>query len=421
MFSNMKRISISLLMIGACAGLVPASYAQTDRLALLQRSFAEPSDPARDLYNAGLKLYDDFRYDDAVKTFREVVAKYPKSNIADRAQYYVIRTLWQNRKPSEAIDQINVFQKSYPKSPWYPDVQEIRIQLTNQVPPAAIVRLRGPIPAAPQAPPAPPAPAPAPVPSPFVNISAENFSIPPGSFGSIFGGPQNSSDPQVSLMQEAMRAMFRSDVNRALEIAMSRLKADMADPVVLSTLDAVAQSASNQALPFLMDIVKNSPNMKARKDAIFWISQSRGNKDAAVDALTGLSNLPDDESESVTFALGQIHTDKAFNTLAAIARDKNKPEKQRTSALFWIGQSRVPNRVALLEDIYKTGGDSVNVRGQVLFALSQTHDPQVIPVLVNIATSDPDPGLRKQAIMWLGQTKSPEASKALEDILLPKK
>lgn len=418
MFSNMKRISISILMIAACGGVPPASYAQTDRAALLQRNFLEPSDPARDLFNVGQKFYDQFRYEDAVKTFREVVRMYPKSNIADRAQYYLIRTLWQNRKPSEAIEQINVFQKTYPKSSWYPDVQEIRIQLTNQVPPAAAAfLLRSPVPAAPQAPPAPQAPAP--IPAPFV-ISAESISIPPMPFGAIPGGPQ-SSDPQVSLMQEAMRAMFRSDVNRAIEIAVSRLKADMADPVVLSTLDAVAQSASMQALPFLLDIAKNSPNMKARKDAIFWISQSRGNKDAAVDALTGLSNSTDDESDSVTFALGQIHTDKAFNTLAGIARDKSKPEKLRTSALFWIGQSRVPNRVALLEDIYKNGGDSVKVRGQVLFALSQTRDPQAVSLLANIAASDPDPTLRKQAVMWLGQTKSPEASKALEDILLPKK
>jgi HEAT repeat protein len=235
-------------------------------------------------------------------------------------------------------------------------------------------------------------------------------------------GAFQSSDPQVSLMQEAMRAMFRNDGNRAIEIAMGRLKADMADPVVLSTLDAVATSASMQALPFLLDIAKNSPNMKARKDAIFWISQSRGNKDAAVDALTGLfSNLPDDEADSVTFALGQIRTDKAFNTLAGIARDKAKTEKLRTSALFWIGQSRVPNRVALLEDIYKNGGDNVNVRGQVLFALSQTRDPQAVSLLSSIAMSDPDLTLRKQAVMWLGQVKSPEASQALENILLPKK
>src|SRR5205814_1667036 len=143
---------------------------------------------------------------------------------------------------------------------------------------------------------------------------------------------------------------------------------DMADPVVLSTLDAVASSASTQALPFLLDIAKNSPNMKARKDAIFWMTQAGGDKDAVVDTLNGLLPALGDESfDAVIFALGQIRTDKAFNTLANIARDKTRTEKTRMSALFWIGQSRSPNRVALLEDIYKNAADSAQVRTQTLF------------------------------------------------------
>jgi HEAT repeat protein len=232
--------------------------------------------------------------------------------------------------------------------------------------------------------------------------------------------PQNT-DPQISWQQEVMRVFFRSDADRALQIAMERLKADMADPVVLSTLDAVAQSASTQALPFLLDVAKNSPNMRARKDAIFWMSQSRGNKDALVDTLTGLlPTMTDDDADSVTYALGQVRTEKALNALAGIARDKNRSERMRSSALLWIGQSGVPNRVSLLDDIYKNSGDIVQLRAQVLFALSQTHDPQAISILGNIAASDPDFSLRRQAVMWLGQMRSPEATQALENLLRKK-
>jgi hypothetical protein len=427
MFSNAKRISISILILAGCLGAASAAWAQTERILVFQRSFVEPfepADPARDLFNAGQNFYDQFRYADAENAFREVVKRFPKSNVADKAEYYLIRTLANSRKQSEALEHINAFRNAYPKSVWYPDVQEIRIQLTNQIPAraeAGLLRIQ--IPQAP--PPAPAAPTPAaPVAPPQVGvrtISAERIVVQPMPFHVIPGAVQ-SSDPQVNLMQEAMRAMFRNDVNRALEIAMNRLKADMSDPVVLSSLDAVATSASVQAVPFLLDIAKNSPSMKARQDAIYWMSQSRGNKDAVVDALTGLfPGLTDDESDAVTFALSRISTDKAFNTLAGIARDKTKSEKLRTSALFWIGQSRSPNRVALLEDIYKNGGDNVNVRSQALFALSQTHDPQAITILGNVANSDPDFVLRKQAIVWLGQMKSPEASQALENLLLQKK
>jgi HEAT repeat protein len=133
-----------------------------------------------------------------------------------------------------------------------------------------------------------------------------------------------------------------------------------------------------------------------------------------------LPTLNNDDSDAVTYALSQIRTDKAFNALSMIAGDKNKPEKARTNAVFWIGQSRAANRVSLLESIYKNGMDSQEVRKQALFALSQTRDPQAVTVLGNIAASDPDIELRKQAVMWLGQIKSPEATQALENLLRKK-
>jgi hypothetical protein len=403
---------MSILMTAGCFGLTSVASAQVKRVdVLVQRSFAEPSDPARELFNVGQTFYDQFRFADAEKTFRDVVVKYPKSPIADRAEYYLIRTLAQNRKQPEALDRINSFQKSHPKSPWIPDVQEIRIQLTNQVPARVEVYLLRPLP---QAPPAPSAPV-----SPFASAPTVVFTA-GAQFGTI-PGVALSADPQISLQQEMIRALYRVDVNRAIQISMGRLKADRSDPVVLSTLDVLATSASTQALPFLLDVVKNSPSVKARKDAIFWISQTRGDKDATVDALTGLLSASNDEdSDAIAFALSQIRTDKAFNALAGIARDKARAERLRTSALFSIGQSRMPNRVALLENIYKNSGDNVNVRAQTLFVLSQTRDSQAAAVLGSVAASDPDFALRKQAVFFLGQMKTAEAGQTLENLLQKK-
>src|SRR5204863_8284712 len=164
-----------------------------------------------------------------------------------------------------------------------------------------------------------------------------------------------------------------------------------ADPVVLSSLNLVATSHSAQAMPMLLAIVKNSTNAKARRDAIFWLGQSRGDKDSIVDTLVGLiPSLADDDSEAVAYALSQIRTDKSVNALASIARDKNKSEKSRNNALFWIGQSRAPNRVSLLEDIYKSSMDSSKIRSQILYALNQTREPQAVTVMGNIASGDPD-------------------------------
>jgi hypothetical protein len=369
-------------------------------------------------------LFDQGRLTDAESRFREVIRRFPKNQIADRADYYLIRSVMaQAGKKTEALSLIDGFAKQYPKSSWQNDVLELRIQLTNQVPetferiliapaPAPApggrpIYIGGPSPApVPPAPPAPPAP-------PFGPGSV-------GPFG-VFVGAQ-SSDPEVSLQQEVMRAMFQSNADRAIEIAMERLKANPGDPVVLASMNMIAQSRSAQAMPMLISIAKSSTNSRARKDAIYWLGQSRiGDRDAVVDTLVSLlPSLSEEDSESVAYSLGQIRTDKSINALATIARDKGKNEKLRSSVVYWIGQTRAPNRVALLEDIYKNSMDNSKIRGQITYALSQTREPQAITILGNMALSDPDIEVRKQAVYWLGQSRSPEAAKALEQLLQKK-
>lgn len=398
------------------------------------QNFAAPLlDEARDKFNAAQKLYDEGKLPDAERRFKEVVQRFPKNVIADKADYYLIRTLNQQGKRGEAIIRINAFPRAYPKSQWQTDVEEMRIRLTNQVSPAALRAILPPPPPPPPAPPAPPAP-PSP-PSPFriqtefgretaeriretverVTESVERIR------GQVEIGRSDSADPEVSLQQEIMRAVFRNNPDRGIEIVTERLKTNPADPLVMSSLNMVATSRSTQALPVLLAIAKNGTNARARRDAIYWISQSRAERDTVVDTLVGLlPSLGEDEAESVAYALGQIRTEKATNALATIARDKSKSEKGRNNALYWIGQSRVANRVTLLEDIYKNSMDSAKTRQQVLFALSQIRDPQVAPILGNIASSDTDIEVRKQAVFWLGQIRGPEANQALEKLLQKK-
>jgi tetratricopeptide (TPR) repeat protein len=413
MYSNRKWISKIIFGVFVTCGLASAASGQrrvwSDRLSLL------PPDEARQVFNAGLTFYDQYRFADAENKFREVVRRFPKNPIADRADYYLIRTLAQVGKRVEALSRIDAFAKQYPNSRWQDDVQELRIQLTDQIPARAETILLRTAAVTPQAPP-PPEVTPSVqvttrVPSPF----PPGPPLPPFPFGvNTF----QSSDPEVSLQQEIMRAMFRNNGNRAIEIATERLKANPIDPVVLSSLNLIAASQSAQAMPMLLRIVKNSSNPKARRDAIFWLGQSRGDKDTVVDTLTGLlPTLADDDSEAVAYTLSQIRSDKSLNALAAMARDKNKSEKVRNNAVFWIGQSRVANRVGLLDDIYKNSMDNSKIRQQVLYALNQTREPQAVTMIGNIASTDPDIEVRKQAVFWLEHSKSPEANQALEKLL----
>ena len=413
MYSNRKWISNFLLTVSLTLALPFASWAQ-QRILIRTQSLLPP-DEARDVFNAGLKFYDESRFTEAENKFRDVVRRFPRNPITDRADYYLIRTLTQVGKRNEALSRIDAFSRQYPKSNWLNDVQEFRIQLTNQIPPRAETILF-------TSAPAPPAP-------PKEVIAPQGFTTPVAPIPPIPPLPQlpfwqigsQSSDPEISLQQEVMRALFHNNVDHAIEIASERLKTNPADPVVMASLHLLASSRSAQAMSMLLGIVKNSSNAKARRDAIYWLGQSRGDRDAIVDTLVGLiPSLAEEDSEAVTFALSQMRTDKSLNALATIARDKSKTEKARTTAVFWIAQSRVPNRVGLLEDIYKNSMDNSKIRQQVMFGLSQTREPQAVTIMGNVASNDPDIEVRKQAVFWLGQSRSPEANQALERLLQKK-
>jgi HEAT repeat protein len=185
-----------------------------------------------------------------------------------------------------------------------------------------------------------------------------------------------------------MRVMFRNDASRALQIASDRLKVDMADPVVISSMSILVSNASAQGLPILVEIAKNSPDMRARRDAAYWMTRVNSDQDMVVDTLVGL--LPtstDDNTDGVIYALGLIRTQKSFNALAGIVTDKTRSEK---------------------------------LRSQALVALGQAHDQRTVALLGNIANGDSDIALRVEALRWLSLMRSPEANQVIEKIL-PKK
>ena len=347
MFSKGKPMSRWILMVPGLLVMTPAIFAQSPRVFVTQRNFVEPSgDPARELFSDGQNLFDQSRYADAEKTFRDVVQKYPKSNIADKAEYYLIRTLIQAGKTNQALNHINTFRTLYPKSPWNDDVEDLRMRLTNQVPATvrALLIRRSPPPA--------PANAPAPAaPTAFAPVQIQTFEF------------------QVGLLQEALRVIFQNDTPGAVQIVSNRLKADMADPVALASMSMLATTGSSQGLPILVEIAKNSPSPKGRQEAIYWISQAPGDKNTTVDTLMGLlPALNEDTSHAFAFSLAQMRTDKAYTALAAIVTDKTRNDRLREQALLALGQNR---------------------------------DPRVITALENITTGDSDPRYRTQALQLL--------------------
>src|SRR4051812_18221288 len=67
-------------------------------------------------YQSAYRDYGRGNYDLAIAGFREVVTKYPKSDLADNAAYWIGESLYSQKKYREAIAQFDSVVTSYPKS-----------------------------------------------------------------------------------------------------------------------------------------------------------------------------------------------------------------------------------------------------------------------------------------------------------------
>ena len=102
--------------------------------------------------------------------------------------------------------------------------------------------------------------------------------------------------------------------------------------------------------------------------------------------------------------------------LLAIAKDDTRERAVRKDAVFWVSQSAGEK---VTEGLVAVVGDAAmdrDVRLQAVFALSQRHG-EAVPALIDIARSNKDPQIRKQAIFWLGQSRDPRALSFFEALL----
>src|SRR5690606_4863197 len=100
-----------------------------------------------------------------------------------------------------------------------------------------------------------------------------------------------------------------------------------------------------------------------------------------------------------------------------IAKDSRQSAGIRKNALFWASQSGGAT-VADLGSIYDSSKDDRELRGQVIFALSQRrNDSGALDKLLAIARTEEDRELRRNALFWLGQSRDPRAAAALEEII----
>jgi hypothetical protein len=138
----------------------------------------------------------------------------------------------------------------------------------------------------------------------------------------------------------------------------------------------------------------------------------------AADYLLGLArSLPGRAGKEAVFPATLADSAVVWPALLEISKDRNRPRETRKNAVFWLGQAAGEAATEGLEEIvYDTSGDG-EIRESAIFALSQLSDDAGVPILINIVRNHPDPGLKKKAIFWLGQSDDPRVLALFEELL----
>lgn len=103
--------------------------------------------------------------------------------------------------------------------------------------------------------------------------------------------------------------------------------------------------------------------------------------------------------------------------LLRLARDETRPNEIRTQSVFWLSQIAGESITANLAALTGDAAMDREIRKQAVFALSQRPSREGVPALIEIAKSNRDPEIRKNALFWLGQSHDPRALALFEEIL----
>ena len=226
------------------------------------------------------------------------------------------------------------------------------------------------------------------------------------------------NDPDHTTRSEAVFWLSQVNTERSVTVLEEILKGTPDEELQKRAIFALSQANAPRAGEILRDFAaRRDVNTELRGEAIFWIGQrGRGEHSAFLREL--FPSLDNDElRDKAIFSVAQRRSPENAAWLLERAKDRRLSAQIRKSALFWASQSGGAT-VADLGQIYDTSKDDAELRGQVIFALSQRrNDTAAVDKLLVIARSEEDRELRRQALFWLGQSRDPRAAAALEEII----
>jgi HEAT repeat protein len=215
--------------------------------------------------------------------------------------------------------------------------------------------------------------------------------------------PDSESDEDLKML--AIQGLMNSAPDRALPLLEKVLNGTSTPKEKSKALFVIAQSGSPEAKQILGRIASGQSNPDLQRKAVEYLGQF-GGADSHKILADVYSKTTDESIKHAILRSYMISGDK--DDLFAVAKAE-KSESLRGEAIRQLG---LVNGVDELQQLYQRESSS-DVKREILQAFFLAGDSKR---LVEAATSEKDPELRRTAVRNLGLINSPESAKALKAI-----
>lgn len=454
------------------AAVLPPSQATPQRTAPTAYNALEPTvqselppaawaeaDPADSLYRAAREALNRNDYHRAADLFEQITSRFPKSAYAADAWYYRGFALYRaggEDNLRDALQALETQHARFPKARTVSDANELKVRIRGE-----LARL-GDASSAEQVTTTATAGSPACPRGSGERDDGEN-GIRAAALNALLQMDSENAVPiikQVLQKRDACSAGMRKKAVFLLSqkssgetesVLIDVAKNDPSHDVRESAVFWLGQVHTEKAAALLEEIATTSPDNRLREQAVFALGQSNSPRGAALlrriaenaatpasvrdkavfqlgqhqspenaEYLRGLfskvarDGRNDGLRKSVLFALSQMHGVGNDKWLLGVALDNTQSDDVRKHALFSAGQAGVPSNdlVALYDRL-----SDRELKYQVIWVLSESHERAGTDKLVEIAQKDRDIEMRKKALFWLGQKDDPRVRQLLIDII----
>ena len=182
-----------------------------------------------------------------------------------------------------------------------------------------------------------------------------------------------------------------------------------------NALSAIALHAGPEADTVLEKYLASGQPEAIRRHTAVQMGQLRGRR--GFEVLRGMVQDEKNERvrESAVQGLAFSREPGAIDIVFAVAKG-DPSARLRGEALSWLAREAGRKATGAIQNSLESDPE-LSVKKKAVFALSQLPREDGVPLLINVAKSNKDPEIRKQAMHWLGQSRDPRALSFFEEVL----